>query len=160
MAHHPLAMRPAVLAILSTVHCALSATARCPCLTAFPAGVNPATGITIGDSSYEYPSDYGLSTCAAHDSSLPPTCDASTSLPSWCESSWCYVDRNDCNLPSTSSSYFPDHTLYYSYATVRATERDGAAASPFDSSLARTRELTIAAALGAPGTFWQPESPL
>ena len=42
-------------------------------------------------------------------------------LPAWCSDSWCYVDRATCNLPATSSSYFPGTELYYSYSTCGST---------------------------------------
>ena len=58
---------------------------------------------------------YGLSTCSAHDSGLQPYCNRGGESPSWCADSWCYVNVNNCNKPSSKSVYFPE--LRYSYFT-------------------------------------------
>eukprot|EP00927_Polykrikos_kofoidii_P003552 TRINITY_DN11423_c0_g1_i1.p1 TRINITY_DN11423_c0_g1~~TRINITY_DN11423_c0_g1_i1.p1 ORF type:complete len:556 (+),score=69.73 TRINITY_DN11423_c0_g1_i1:151-1818(+) len=35
----------------------------------------------------------------------------------WCSESWCYVDKDNCNVPFASSYYFPGRALHYSYDT-------------------------------------------
>ena len=100
---------------------------NCPCLTSHPAGV-PRDGIgqlIITDSdglTHSYPLDYGLNECAAHDSTEPPYCDVADA-PAWCGDFWCYVDPNDCNVASSSSSYVPGHDMFYSYAACSSTNR-------------------------------------
>jgi len=87
-------------------------------LTVYPSGT--------GGSSYLYPSDYGTNECREWDATLPPYCrnvdgTAKAVVPSWCRSSWCYVNRNSCNLPLVyRSSYFPQEEVYYSYSTCGA----------------------------------------
>jgi hypothetical protein len=49
----------------------------CPCIDAYP--LNTSANVTIGGSTYAYPSDYGLSKCSAHDLMLPPYCDTANS---------------------------------------------------------------------------------
>ena len=61
--------------------------------------------------------DYGLSTCAAHDTGKKPYCMRSNP-PSWCADSWCYVDKNNCDKPVSNSVFFPG--LTYSYFTCGA----------------------------------------
>ena len=43
--------------------------------------------------------------------------------PSWCQSSWCYVDVENCEgqakTGSTPSMFFPGQPLHYNYATCR-----------------------------------------
>ena len=108
-------MRLLLLSLLASV--AMSENANCQCITSYPTGVSPSDGVTIGGQNYFYSTTYGLSSCATHDSGLPPVCNAATNVPAWCSNSWCYVDRNACSLPTTASSYFPGTTLYYSYTT-------------------------------------------
>ena len=61
--------------------------------------------------------DYGLSTCAAHDTGKKPYCMRSNP-PSWCADSWCYVDKNNCDKPFSNSVFYPG--LTYSYFTCGA----------------------------------------
>ena len=65
--------------------------------------------VSLSGTTYDYPADYGLSTCKAHDNSLAPYCDDPGSAPAWCADSWCYVDRSNCVLSTKpyESSYFP-----------------------------------------------------
>ena len=70
-----------------------------------------------------YPSDYGIG-CEQHDLSLPPFCNNSTddqAKPEWCSQTFCYIDKDNCNLPfKYLSGYFPVSGLYYSYQTCGA----------------------------------------
>jgi len=116
----PHAMKAWLLPLLVGLVTAQSGDASCPCITAFPSGINPSDGVSIGSGTFFYPSSYGLNTCSAHDSSLAPYCDAADP-PSWCADSWCYVDYATCSLPTAASSYFTGVTLHYSYATCGAT---------------------------------------
>mmetsp|Transcript_111768 Transcript_111768/g.316142 ORF Transcript_111768/g.316142 Transcript_111768/m.316142 type:complete len:604 (+) Transcript_111768:41-1852(+) len=76
-----------------------------------------------GGSSYPYPAAYGNLVCMAWDATLPPYCrnengTDKANVPSWCRSTWCYVDKKSCNLPLVyRSNYFPREEVYYSYAT-------------------------------------------
>ena len=95
-----------------------SAWAACPCLSSYPAIVSPADGVTIGGQVYySYPQTYGLSSCAAHDLNLEPFCNTGdpSDTPGWCDDSWCYVDKNNCDKPVTESHYFAGVDLYFSY---------------------------------------------
>lgn len=98
-----------------------AATVQCGCLTSYPAGLPIGSlggpRLTITGSQYDYPANYGLNSCQAHDISppLPPLCDQSAA-PAWCSQSWCYVDKNNCNVPYASSSYAPGFELIYSYS--------------------------------------------
>ena len=95
-----------------------SAWAACPCLSSYPAIVSPADGVTIGGQVYySYPQTYGLSSCAAHDLNLEPFCNTGdpSDTPGWCDDSWCYVDKNNCDKPVTESHYFTGVDLYFSY---------------------------------------------
>ena len=38
----------------------------------------------------------------------------------WCADDWCYVDPDDCDLPTYPSTYF-DTTLYFAYASCDTT---------------------------------------
>ena len=101
----------------------------CPCLQSFPSSV-PAESdgriiITTAGSTYRYPPNYGLGNCSSFDAALPPYCARTSQFefdesanPSWCMSSWCYIDPNECNVAvvPSPSTYFPAETnLYYSY---------------------------------------------
>ena len=55
--------------------------------------------VTISGDVYYFPADYGIGECSPHDAGTPPYCDTLTDgefdpllNPSWCSSSWCYVD--------------------------------------------------------------------
>jgi len=104
-----------------TLPLAGGASSGCPCLVTFPTGIDPTSGISIGGQSYAYPASYGLASCAAHDEGLQPACSATANRPAWCADVWCYVDRNNCDLPATTSSYFPGTTLHFSYNTCGGT---------------------------------------
>jgi hypothetical protein len=72
-----------------------------------------------GDLMYEgyvYPSNYGIG-CIAHDTNLAPYClDTNSDKPEFCVESFCYVDKDNCDLPlKYLSGYFPLSGLYYSY---------------------------------------------
>lgn len=87
----------------------------CPCLTTYPAGVDP-SAVQLSGKAYNYPSDYGLSSCRKHDENLEPFCTEATP-PSWCTQQWCYIDVAKCTKTHARSGYFPDNFLYYSYHT-------------------------------------------
>ena len=93
----------------------------CPCLTSFPAGtafVGSDLRVNISNAEYAYPSTYGLDTCEAHDRGLPPVCTNSTHTQpgyEWCFDFWCYVDADNCNVPSTTSAYTSGSDLSFSY---------------------------------------------
>ena len=105
----------------------LAATARrlqatsCPCQTidTVLTGLSGSTypSFTLAGETIAYPTDYGLSTCAAHDTGKKPYCMRSNP-PSWCADSWCYVDKNNCDKPFSNSVFFPG--LTYSYFTCGA----------------------------------------
>lgn len=65
-----------------------------------------------------YPSDYGVG-CKVHDENLPPYCTSSNDNdPEWCTESFCYIDKDNCDLPlKYLSGYFPESGLYYSFQT-------------------------------------------
>merc|ERR1719482_2604363 len=88
--------------------------AGCPCLTSAPSGTRYPT-FTLAGQTITYDNGYGLTTCSAHDTGLQPYCNRGGESPSWCADSWCYVDANNCNKPSSKSVYFPE--LRYSYFT-------------------------------------------
>ena len=95
-----------------------SGNAACPCLSSSASGSTGAAynQPTIAGEVYDYGSNYGYRTCAAHDSGLAPFCNAA-SPPGWCEESWCYVDPRECDqgLPPFQSQYF--EAAFYSYQT-------------------------------------------
>ena len=112
---------PCVLAlVLSVARGQNFGSSGCPCISSGAAfGVSGELRPSISGETYNYGSDYGMSTCAAHDSGRAPFCAAADSSenPGWCEDSWCYIDPNQCDqgLPPFQSAYFDD--LYYSYQT-------------------------------------------
>eukprot|EP00930_Biecheleria_cincta_P045442 TRINITY_DN31311_c0_g1_i1.p1 TRINITY_DN31311_c0_g1~~TRINITY_DN31311_c0_g1_i1.p1 ORF type:complete len:804 (-),score=93.04 TRINITY_DN31311_c0_g1_i1:17-2359(-) len=66
--------------------------------------------------SYQYPQQYGVQQCDAHDKTLPPFCDR-PSPPDWCFQRWCFIDRQQCTgVQIYDSSYWPGK-VYYSYET-------------------------------------------
>ena len=102
----------------------------CPCLESLEDhGVTYNAGgldVVVTGRALQYPSSYGIRECAAHDASLPPSCEAvdpstgsfdPSANPSWCSSSWCYVDPHACNVVSDETVYIPTVTkpLFYSY---------------------------------------------
>ena len=95
-----------------------SGNAACPCLSSSASGSTGAAynQPTIAGEVYDYGSNYGYRTCAAHDSGLAPFCNGA-SPPGWCEESWCYVDPRECDqgLPPFQSQYFEQ--AFYSYQT-------------------------------------------
>lgn len=85
---------------------------------------------------YLYALGYGSGSCAAHDATHAPYCaDANgaplADAPDWCQSSWCWVDPDNCQLaeddgtpiPAVPSSYFhrdgQNASRYYSYETCQ-----------------------------------------
>jgi hypothetical protein len=69
------------------------------------------TGTPLTD--YLYKESYGFNNCYKHDKFLPPSCAANDGTPvdepeSWCNSRWCFVDKDACTGADTpvSSSYF------------------------------------------------------
>lgn len=108
----------------------------CPCLSAHlpdsPVDANGSLLVLVNGTQHAYPSDYGLGQCSQWDLGLPPLCvdtgDGET--PSWCTSSWCYVDHLDCSVRSFPSTYATNFSLYVSYAactSVNASVADNAA---------------------------------
>lgn len=98
-----------------------TADADCPC-------VGPDDLVSTKQANYpdyqqvKYPSGVGTS-CRAWDKTADPSC-AGADAPSWCLSSWCYVDPCTCSVEgAVKSSYFPNletsngDPAYYSYAT-------------------------------------------
>ena len=82
--------------------------------------------VVVTGRALQYPADYGIGECATHDASLPPDCDVLDAKtgdfdplanPSWCSSSWCYVDPAACNVLSDETVYIPTVTkpLFFSY---------------------------------------------
>lgn len=106
---------------------------RCPCLdwadqpdtrAQFENADGTALIVRLGDPAvdFTYPLGYGSGACAAHDATLQPFCsDASGAplpdAPDWCQASWCWVDRDNCQLSANESSVF---SRYYSYETCDA----------------------------------------
>ena len=95
----------------------------CPCKTdvTFPSSITNSAGRPTYRG-VAYPVDYGEG-CNQHDTTLAPYCadssgNALPDAPDWCEQQWCWIDKDDCDLPITfESSYFPNVNLYYSYQT-------------------------------------------
>jgi len=103
-----------VLVIFSAAQAVLGA---CPCLASDGGALDHYR--VNGDLMYEgyvYPSNYGIG-CTAHDTNLAPYClDASSDKPEFCVESFCYVDKDNCDLPlKYLSGFFPLSGLYYSY---------------------------------------------
>ena len=68
---------------------------------------------------------YGGDGCAPHDQHLPPTCADNSGKPlvgaaEWCGNAFCFVDRANCAVANTLSSYWPHSELHYSYETCGA----------------------------------------
>ena len=118
------------LSMLGTV--LASGSPSCPCISSWAdvgADTTPfevAGGLTVNfaGTDFTYLANYGLSQCVQHDAGLEPYCNAAdvSERPEWCLDTWCYVDENDCSLPTTVSAYFETGgRLRYSYTTCGAT---------------------------------------
>ena len=92
-----------------------SAPLDCPCRESYPAEVTlngTFLEVWVGGQAYQYPRDYGLKNCAAHDLLLPPSCSNAsaddlgrTASPESCTAFWCYVDPNACNVETKLSKH-------------------------------------------------------
>jgi hypothetical protein len=76
---------------------------------------------------FEYPPNYGLTQCSAHDAMLEPTCADPDGFPfldapSWCADAWCFVNAETCTNGVIPSTYFPDDNLSYSYDVCAVAE--------------------------------------
>lgn len=98
----------------------------CPCLSTnayLYAGLDQYrnTDNTLQYQNIAYPSDYGVG-CKQHDLTLEPYCSTGDeNNPAFCEESFCYIDKNNCDLPiKYLSAYFPNSQIYYSYQTCGA----------------------------------------
>eukprot|EP01043_Picozoa_sp_COSAG02_P028160 COSAG02_NODE_1694_length_11277_cov_36.084855_8_plen_1845_part_00 len=101
----------------------------CPCLAWPWAGssdfLSQESGmldVELDGTVYHYPQAYGMDSCAAHDNIRQPYCadeqgNPLPDSPSFCDSHWCFVDANNCDVASDPSSYFMGSrpTLHYSY---------------------------------------------
>lgn len=74
-----------------------------------------------------YPAEIGSSCTAWDENKYPGSCDT-TNPEDWCSQLWCYVDPDNCVVPSGpyESSYLPNADfhgkgLYYSYVTCNGT---------------------------------------
>lgn len=99
-------------------------TAHCPCIDPFARDIalsthTPAVGagedcnITRAGDRFCYPSSYGASKCAPHDSAATPECARlpEDEKPRWCQDLWCFVDPNDCINAHSASTLFPNATM-------------------------------------------------
>lgn len=96
---------------------------HCPCIDEHPPGsftlVNGVIKRNLSGWVYDYPSNYGLSSCNSHDAGLSPSCDHPTASgqldpganPGWCSSRWCYVDKDACTTVAEQSDYFKGSDL-------------------------------------------------
>jgi hypothetical protein len=93
----------------------------CPCLnpwvswsatagkTSVGAGA-PCTDAAVGADTVCVTQDYGAGGCDEWDRQLTPACVQPSGLPwesgnpGWCDTRWCYVDANNCNLHTTATS--------------------------------------------------------
>eukprot|EP01043_Picozoa_sp_COSAG02_P021294 COSAG02_NODE_1079_length_14711_cov_86.326512_4_plen_507_part_00 len=110
-------------------------TVGCPCLANPPveefliADGSPNEGLLAarpdGETIIPYPTFYGKY-CGPHDATTEPYCAGATGdplpdAPSWCSSSFCWVDPTNCDTGAEPSSYFHvdghEPVLYYSYDT-------------------------------------------
>ena len=86
----------------------------CSCLPSLaPFGINATSGLEVQTSAGKlfYPPTYGVGNCSAHDSGLPPLCDA-PGAPSWCSQRWCYVNATTCGAAGVElvpSAYLAHH---------------------------------------------------
>ncbi|KAL3897804.1 MAG: hypothetical protein SGCHY_003167 [Lobulomycetales sp.] len=111
--------------------CHLVAGQGCECLSLADTGLEQSSFydaarecLLYTDSSsqqYCFPLRYGHDTCAAHDESLEPYCNAAEGefpgRPNWCGQSWCWVNGATCTNNPQPSSFFPGNNppLIYSY---------------------------------------------
>ena len=77
------------------------------------------------DDSICYPITYGSTQCLEWDKDLEPFCadsggNTNPNSPAWCQDSFCYVDKDNCDSIVGKSGMFPNEDLYYSYATCGA----------------------------------------
>uniref|UniRef100_A0A7S0WG46 Ionotropic glutamate receptor C-terminal domain-containing protein n=1 Tax=Hemiselmis tepida TaxID=464990 RepID=A0A7S0WG46_9CRYP len=128
----------AVLVVLSAVAAVTSqdtnGAPECPCITAL------STSELAVVTAKGYPAGYGVGGCKKHDESLEVNGCNAAGAPSWCKSTWCYVDKSVCGYDaarctaagavrgSTTSAHcharpmqpsptFTNTSLYYSYET-------------------------------------------
>ena len=104
--------------MLVVVALAIASHGACPCLSSYPAGVDPTAGVAfeqVGET-IPYPSEYGLNSCLAHDDGLAPYC-SGNNTEDFCEDVWCFVDQNACDVAYDPSDYFAGSGLHYSYET-------------------------------------------
>ena len=96
-------MRGLILLALSSPFACGGGQSDCPCITAYPSGIDTNT-IALSGQTYSYPSNYGLNTCAEHDQGMPPYC-TNSPVPSWCNTTWCYIDTASCTRTHGRSTY-------------------------------------------------------
>ena len=77
------------------------------------------------DDSICYPITYGSTQCLEWDKDLEPFCsdpfgNTPPNAPAWCQDSFCYVDKDNCDSIVGKSGMFPNEDLYYSDATCGA----------------------------------------
>eukprot|EP00665_Eupelagonemidae_sp_cell47_P004698 gene4697-8967_t len=110
-------MRPCDLLLLLLPVASPAASTQCPCLTAYPSSITPGT-ITVAGAQYSVPNDFGIGSCKAHEENTEPFCNV-PDYPSWCNTSWCYVDSDNCNnhLYTESTYWEPMGVMKYSYST-------------------------------------------
>jgi hypothetical protein len=102
----------------------------CPCIT-------PSQQSNWCDASHRamhggscYPQSYGAGTCATHDAGITQECVSDEQCTTvggsavdcasnklWCDAKWCWVDHNACSAPHSTSSFFPNTSLHYSFET-------------------------------------------
>lgn len=104
-----ISMREVLLLLVAT---AATAEQSCPCLTSladYGISSSPSLSILTTRGEHQYPSSYGLASCAAHDNGLAPYCNTSVP-PAWCYQSWCYVNASTCNLATSTTSYLNNYS--------------------------------------------------
>ena len=101
----------------SIVRCAISSVTTTTCVLDVAAGVErlQVHPHGSGGTPYFYAVNYGAE-CMPHDANVEPFCHSS-SPPSWCMDSWCYVDpsQSGCEGHLVRSKYFSAE-VYYSYS--------------------------------------------
>ncbi len=88
----------------------------------------PGIYLQLGGSCVSY--EFGSNACLQHDLLLNPICQgdlSTTTVPSYCFQSWCYVDATSCRKNSEEdiikSSYFSDQPdIFWSYSTCNTTD--------------------------------------
>jgi hypothetical protein len=81
----------------------------CPCL---PSPLVPSP-TTLGLAT---PTGYGQHGCGQHDALTTGVC-STAQPPSWCTTSFCYVNAANCTRASFKSTFYPFSDLVYSYST-------------------------------------------